>query len=208
MSVGWACLPSGSIGNGHTRGWERSPSPTSSRASGSCLASSRLYDAAHAPFERETNGESLAIDDGLMLPEVGPWAVEKHRRIGYYASIFAASMKGRWNCRVFIDLFAGAGKAKLKESGRIIVGSPLVVLGLDTPFDKYLFCELLPEHAEALRKRVASSFPARDATVLNANANTDIEDIIGRLPRFDASYKGLSLCFVDPFNQGISTLHP
>ena len=35
----------------------------------------------------------LSEDDGLLLPEVGPWATTKHRKIGYHSSLFAASMK-------------------------------------------------------------------------------------------------------------------
>ena len=90
------------------------------------------------------NEELLSTDDGLILPEVGPWAADKHRKVGYYASLFASSMKDKWDCRVFMDLFAGAGKARIKDSEEIVPGSPLVALNVDVPFDRYIFCRSRP----------------------------------------------------------------
>jgi three-Cys-motif partner protein len=149
-----------------------------------------------------TNDDALTADDGMILPEVGPWVFEKHRKIGYYAKLFSGSMKNRWDCRVFIDLFAGAGKAKIKDTGEIVPGSPLVVLGMDVPFDQYIFCEVVEEQANALKTRVDQLFPNHNAVVLNLDANQDTDNILANVPRFDSSYKGLSFCFVDPFNAG------
>ncbi len=44
-------------------------------------------------------------DDGLMTPEVGDYAEEKYRLIGLYAELFAKAMKGKWDSRVYIDLY-------------------------------------------------------------------------------------------------------
>jgi len=63
---------------------------------------------------------SLNADDGYFLPTVGAWASDKHSKIGYYAALFSASMKNKWDCRVFIDLFAGAGKATIEGTGDIV----------------------------------------------------------------------------------------
>ena len=148
------------------------------------------------------NESALEVDDGLILPEVGSWASEKHRKIGYYASIFSASMQARWDCRLFIELFSGAGKAKLKDTGKVVLGSPLVALGIQPAFDKYIFCELGNEESAALRKRIENHYPHLDTKVLQADANLNIDEVLNQLPRFGPSYKGLTLCFVDPFNAG------
>lgn len=139
-------------------------------------------------------------DDGLVFPTVGPWAVEKHRKIGYYASVFSASMRKKWDCRLYIDLFAGGGAAIIKGSGERIKGSPLVVLGLEVPFDKYIFCEADSELSAALVQRIRKMYPDADAMVLNVNCNTQIEQVIGKLPKFSRSWKGIAFCFVDPFS--------
>lgn len=153
--------------------------------------------------------QPLDVDDGLFLPVVGSWASDKHSKIGYYASLFSASMKNKWDCRVFIDLFAGAGKAKIKGSGDIVPGSPLVALDVQEPFDHYVFCELNEDSADALEKRVANHFPERNAKVLNTDSNEHVDQVLNLLPAFGPSYKGLTFCFVDPYttkNLHFSTL--
>jgi len=138
-------------------------------------------------------------DDGLIYPIVGEWALEKHKKIGYYASIFSDSMRNKWNCRLYIDLFAGAGAAKIKGTEKRIDGSPLMVLGLDVPFDKYVFCEEDPELYAALKQRILKRYPDVNASVLNIDCNTHTDTILKALPVFNRTYKGLAFCFVDPF---------
>jgi three-Cys-motif partner protein len=141
----------------------------------------------------------LFKDDGLLLPEVGIWAVTKHKKIEYYSHLFASSMKKKWQCRIYIDLFAGAGKARIEGSKKIIPGSPLLALNIDYPFDRYLFCDKDPKNIEALNKRVKSYFPDRDCTFIVGDSNDHVEDIIKAIPRFTKSLRGLSFCLVDPF---------
>ena len=51
-------------------------------------------------------------EDGLITPNVGIWNEKKYKLVQYYAGIFATSMKNKWDCRTYIDLFAGAGRSK------------------------------------------------------------------------------------------------
>ena len=92
------------------------------------------------------------------LPEIGPWGEEKYRLVRNYAQIFATSMKKKWQCRVYIDLFAGAGRARIKESRKIVDGSPLISLGIEDRFDRYIFCENDSTNLDALTKRVINDF--------------------------------------------------
>ena len=80
------------------------------------------------------------------MPEIGSWGEEKYCLVRNYAQIFASSMKDKWHCRVYIDLFSGAGRAKIKDTGKIVDGSPLIALGIENPFDRYIFCEQNPEN--------------------------------------------------------------
>ena len=81
-------------------------------------------------------------DDGLFCgPPVGKWADEKHDRVSYYAKLFSTGMKAKWDERIYIELYAGAGYSKIRDTARIIAGSPIRALSLEHPFDKYIFCE-------------------------------------------------------------------
>jgi len=54
--------------------------------------------------------------DALFTPEVREWSLEKYKLVGSYCDIFTNGMHKKWNQLVYIDLFAGAGYAKIKES--------------------------------------------------------------------------------------------
>jgi three-Cys-motif partner protein len=72
-------------------------------------------------------------DDGLLYPDVGSWTETKHDYVSYYAKLFSSGMKRKWNRRIYVDLYAGAGFAKIRDSGRIIAGSPIRALLLPDP---------------------------------------------------------------------------
>ena len=144
----------------------------------------------------------LFEDDGLLLPEVGSWTTTKHRKLSYYCSLFASSMKKKWDCRVYVDLFACAGKCKLRESAKIVPGSPLLALNVDVPFEKYVFCEADPENMSALQARVEKYFPDKDCSFILGNVNRSLEKLFDAIPKFTREFKGLTLCFVDPYRIG------
>jgi three-Cys-motif partner protein len=146
-----------------------------------------------------TDDPRLFEDDGLLLPEVGDWATTKHRKFGYYCSLFAMSMKRKWECRVYIDLFASAGKCRLRESNKIVPGSPLLALSVVDPFDKYVFCEGNPDHMTSLQERQRKYFPDRDCSFISGDTNKCLDQLLGAVPQFSRAFKGLTLCFVDPY---------
>ncbi|HTR81352.1 MAG TPA: hypothetical protein VMM58_06940, partial [Bacteroidota bacterium] len=61
--------------------------------------------------------------DGLFTPEVREWSLEKYKLVGSYCDIFTNGMKNKWDQLVYIDLFAGAGYAKVKENNKIYKSS-------------------------------------------------------------------------------------
>jgi three-Cys-motif partner protein len=144
----------------------------------------------------------LFKDDDLPLPEVGIWAITKHTKIEYYTSTFARSMKNKWDCRIYLDLFSGAGKCKIKGSNKIIPGSPLLALGINDPFDKYIFCEEDPDNMNALKTRIKLLHPDKDCFFILDNTNESLDQIFNAIPQFSSELTGLSLCVVDPFKAG------
>ncbi len=137
-------------------------------------------------------------DDGLLTPEVRTWSLEKYRLLGHYCQIFTNGMKNKWDQLVYIDLFAGAGNAKIIENNKIYLSSPLIAMSLPVPFTKYIFCERNVNKYESLKSRVKSNFSHLDYSILNRDSNLAIEEIKELIPNFNRNNTMLSFCFVDP----------
>jgi len=69
-----------------------------------------------------------AQDDGLPAPEVGSWALQKYKLFGHYCQIFTRSMHAQWPNLIYLDLFAGSGYSRIRNTNQIIYGSPLISL--------------------------------------------------------------------------------
>lgn len=149
-------------------------------------------------------GKTVEVEpDGLIYNDVGIWTEEKHRLVAYYASLFSAGMKDKWDARVYIELYAGAGYSKVRDRGRIITGSPIQALNLRVPFNKYIFCERDAEKREALRVRVKRHAPTADVSFISKDCDAGVEEVIAAIPAYSSTHKVLSLCFVDPNDIGI-----
>jgi len=141
-----------------------------------------------------------AKDDGLFFGEVGSWVEDKHRLVALYDSLFSTGMKKKWDSRVYIDLYAGPGLLKIRDTSKFIWGSPILALGVEHQFDKYIFCENDAASLDALKKRVAGNFPDADVEFVLGSCDEQV-DRIGRLiPRASRTNRVLSFCFVDPYD--------
>jgi three-Cys-motif partner protein len=138
-------------------------------------------------------------DDGLLIPEVGNWSEHKYALLANYCGIFTGGMKGKWNL-VYIDLFAGAGYARIRETGAITKTSALLALGTKKPYDLYLINELDTERYAALVERCQQHGDGRTYRTFNLNANTGVEEILKSVPDFANGRGNLMFCFLDPFS--------
>src|SRR6266481_8308703 len=102
-------------------------------------------------------------EDGLITPEVGAWAETKYGIVELYGELFSTGMKYKWDTRVYIDLYSGAGQSRIRGTSRLVYGSPLLALQVPDPFDKYIFCDEDGELMEALKKRTKRLKPDIDA---------------------------------------------
>jgi len=100
-------------------------------------------------------------------------------------------MKKKWQCRVYIDLFAGAGRARIKESRKIVDGSPLISLGIEDRFDRYIFCENDSTNLDALTKRVINDFSGIDVHYVPGDANQSVDKILSLIPQHSPRSKFL-----------------
>jgi three-Cys-motif partner protein len=145
----------------------------------------------------------FAHDDGLGMPEVGAWAEEKHRMVSLYSSLFSSGMKAKWSKRVYVELYAGAGYAKIRGTSKFIFGSPILALKVKDPFDKYVLCEEKPVNLSALKVRASQIAPQMDITYVQGDCNRRTSEILAGIPRGSADETVLSLCFADPFDIGL-----
>lgn len=139
-------------------------------------------------------------DDDLVTPKIGRWGEHKYLLVSSYARIFARSMKTKWNCRVYIDLFAGAGRSKIAKTSRIVPASPLLVLNIPDKFDRYIFCEKDEVKMSALKQRVKTESPDADVHFVHGNSNLQISEILSKIQRPQKDFKVLTFCFADPYN--------
>ncbi len=144
-------------------------------------------------------------DDGLLTPEVGPWAERKYRLVSNYARTFATGMKDKWDCRAYVDLFAGTGRSRIKDTGAIIPASPILALDIPDRFDRYIFCDINKAALEALETRVKRIEPSGDYRFIVGDINQSTEKILAAMPQGSRERTALTFCLVDPFD--IQNLH-
>jgi three-Cys-motif partner protein len=142
------------------------------------------------------------MTDEPQLPEVGPWADNKHARVRAYVKLAAKAVgknfigpgKGGF---FYIDPFCGAGRARIKDADREIDGSPLVAANAaraaGAPFTCLHIGDIKREHVEACTVRLRE----RGETVRTyvGPALTTSAEIVRAL-----SPHGLHFAFLDPYN--------
>lgn len=142
----------------------------------------------------------LSEDDGLITPTVGLWSKSKYRIVYEYNELFSRGMKKLWNQRIYIDLYAGAGKTKLEKTNQILYGSPLLALKVSDPYDGYIFCDKDDEFINALKLRVENEFKHQNVNYIVGDCNEKIDEIFSFIPQPSKENTTLTFCFVDPFS--------
>lgn len=135
-------------------------------------------------------------EDDLSMRESGSWAAEKLDYLARYIDVFETSMRQKWPVRYYIDLLAGPGKNRVRDSGAILLGSPLLALTTTYPFTGYFFTDLSDENTRALQQRctVSPNYPQVD--IRTGDCNDLVSDIVAHIRRDDKH--SLNLGFLDP----------
>lgn len=132
----------------------------------------------------------LPASDGLPARKSGDWARRKHHYLRNYCGITTRAIQGKLRL-VYLDVMAGPGLCKIKETGEESAGSPLVAL--DHEFDRFIFIEDTLELAEALKQRIAKHPKAKRAKVI---AESWLE--VAKSGRLVFDNKTLVVAFIDP----------
>ena len=144
-----------------------------------------------------------ANDDGLFIDEVGEWSESKYKLIGNYCNLFTKTMYSKFERLVYIDLFSGCGYSKIRNSTKIIKGSPLIALSLPNNFTDYIFCDEDENKITALKERankILKNNPQIKSHFIKGKCNLKIDDIIKCMPQYSPQNRVLTFCFVDPYN--------
>ncbi len=136
-------------------------------------------------------------DDGLIIPEIGTWGLQKYKLMGAYCDIFTSGMRKQWEQLIYIDLFSGAGYAKLKQDGRIIKTSTLIATSIPNKFTKYIVGEFEGDKINALKQRAELCNNGVNIEYIQGDSNKNINRIIDAIPKEN---NALRFCFVDPFS--------
>lgn len=83
------------------------------------------------------------------------WAVIKLVGLQYYLPIYTRIIRKNFSGQMrYIDLLAGPGLCKIRRTGDVVAGSPLIAAHSKIKFDEYIFVEKNPERYDALENRL------------------------------------------------------
>ncbi len=134
------------------------------------------------------------LDDGLVIPEIGHWGLRKYHFLSRYLDQFTKSMREKWPSIHYVDLFAGAGLARIRTTGDIVRTSGLIAATLTYPFTRLHLCEANEQNCLALKTRLSRVAPSIAADIHHGDANTLADRVARALPA-----GSLSVVFADPF---------
>lgn len=144
----------------------------------------------------------LPEDDGLPARVFGTWTTEKLDYLRRYIYMFETSMKDKpWRQRSYIDLYAGTGKYREEENGKVQLGSTLLALTTAYPFTDYYFVESDDRNMEILKKRCQSK--AKNIRFYTGDANEKVNEVVNNIISIDKQkmsdkWSSLNLAFLDP----------
>lgn len=156
------------------------------------------------------------------LPEVGPWATDKLDRLRRYLSAYTKIMsKQTWAAGyVYIDAFAGGGRARIRgrgapqsnqitvlgqefrsdeEAREILDGSPRVALQIEPPFTRYVFLETDAGKLTALESLSSEYEGRRNVRIRSGDCN---RYLLSTIERVDWK-KWRAVVFLDPFGMQV-----
>jgi three-Cys-motif partner protein len=146
--------------------------------------------------------------DGLIVDDVGKWALEKHARVSRYIEI-ASDVRAKYlpppawrGGASYIELFSGPGRSLIRRTKRIIDGSPLVAYKTAqagrAPFTAMHLNDFDAAKSAALDKRLRAL--GASPLCYSDPADVAVAKIVAA-----ANPSGLHFAFLDPYNlEGLS----
>jgi three-Cys-motif partner protein len=147
-----------------------------------------------------------AVDDVLPTRQAGQWAKRKLDVLANYIAMSTVAMRKKpWRRRFYIDLQAGPGKNRLRSTGEVFLGSPLLALTKGAGYTDYRFVELDKSCTDALQQRCQGIPAIRQDHIINGDCNIVVDYIVAEIAEIDRwppysrdNWHCLSLAFLDP----------
>lgn len=132
--------------------------------------------------------------------EIGYWSEIKLDIVRKYASAYSNIMSNQSEIRkhIYIDAFAGAGKHVSKETGELVLGSPLNALAVKPPFDEFHLIDLHGGKTAELRKSVGTR---QDVFVYEQDANKILLERVFPRCRYEDFHR--AFCLLDPYKLNV-----
>jgi three-Cys-motif partner protein len=148
-------------------------------------------------------GMTTLPDDGLPIDDVGEWTLDKHERLRKYIDITRAARRkyvnGPSRTSTYIDPFCGMGRARVRESGDVILGSPVLAYSVakdgGVPFTDVYLGDLRPEAGRTSETRIERL--GGTARIYVGRAEDTCREIVDQLNPY-----GLHFAFLDPYDLG------
>jgi three-Cys-motif partner protein len=152
----------------------------------------------------KTRGQGfVSASDGLPSLEVAAHAKEKEFVVERIVSIFNAGMQNKWDCRYYVDPFAGPGVCRIRETITEIDGSPMLAAKSKSKFTDYYLGDNNPDCLTALEQRISGLVLPEKTSVryYKGDADTSVSRMIQDLPPARSS---LGLAVFDPWGWDFS----
>jgi three-Cys-motif partner protein len=127
------------------------------------------------------------------IVEAGIWSAEKLNLLRCYLRGFLTATK-RAPSRYYIDLFAGPGRNRVRETGEEIDGSPLIAMKAGPPDFTCLFLVDKSQQNTMSLAEYCKDYPGRCVNIYCGNANEEIDKILQNVPKKDSP----TFAFLDP----------
>lgn len=141
------------------------------------------------------------VNDFLMCNPAERWVRKKLNLLSKYLPAYTIIISKNFSGTQFyyIDAFAGSGKDKIKSTGEVINGSPLISLNVGPSFTNHVFIESNDEFYDALTKRVHKHSKSGSTQVLHDDCNECIEKVLKGIPAYAPIF-----AFLDPYGLELS----
>jgi len=149
-------------------------------------------------------------NDGLVMNHGHNWSVLKLLILAQWIWIYTSVIPNYVDQCYYMDLLAGSGAMKLKETNDVIIGSPLIAYFFARrDFDKMLLVEMDQEKYLALRTRLKQVVPSSKFKlkfkIVNTDCNKAISSIVGDIEKIITSEKKKVHCLTFIDNEGLDT---
>jgi three-Cys-motif partner protein len=142
----------------------------------------QLFDEVKKRRDDILTSERQSLGEALTRP-IGQYGEEKLRILREYFYSYSAIVSNYFKEFIYLETCSGPGVCTLRESGRVVLGTPLLAMTNKPVFTKYYFVELDDKAHEALTWRRKSYCPDANVEIVHDDCNNCIGSIVQKIPK-------------------------